>query len=880
MRVFGRDLLPLLLVVSITLPISLHGRNLRTSSLTKSKSSQQRHKQRRNRKLKKKPNGETKDSNSGLGFGPIQNNLGFDAVKGSGFSLTGTPTSTQPPPPSKQGPPNPQKERPKIEVMSGGLYGEGIGEPYVPEPRASDVETETPTKDGPTLANHGTGIGFQQQIQAEEAGLTLELNTGYNVMQGSVSSSPADLPEETLHTYFIKLNKTKDEMAENTTSTLIRKNCNGQRKSRANKILSNFIIVDSKCVPEELLESGLVESIDEDEDVYADFEGCSTPFSVGDDYAWGIDRVDDVFGVNNEFGLPYNGEDVDVFIIDTGVDDLHEQFIDENGESRVKGYYDCVGVDLGKECPSIPSPGQRTLCNGETGSDHGTHVAGSCCGNTIGVAPKANIYSYRVFSCTGSAKLHYIVNALDWIKERCIAEDSNPCVVNLSLGTGVKPVLNDAVESVVEAGIVVVVSAGNNNGKDSCEKSPASALSAITVAASDINDGIPSYVNKGPCIDIIAPGDAIFSAAGIGGYDLMYGTSMAAPHVTGAAAVFLSEKNQATPQVVTNALTLTYPRVVIEDTRYENENYSYPLLHMPCGCGDDGNHSHVCGSLTSPITCAVSDCTTCEPDNINSCILCEPGFGLDGTGGCAQCSEGCNSCSDASTCDECAEGFGPVLDLGSCASCGSGCVNCDTDQAVCSQCAPGLGRDPENVEMCKSCADGCDGCNNMDYQSCIACQPGYGFSGSGSACSPCSASNCALCSVNNNLCTECDEGLMLVGDMCVALQVNECGAGDIQIEIYSDWYPQDVEFEIIDPDGGLFLRSYPLQSQWTTYRYNLTRFNDNLTDTNCEWKFRMIDTWGDGLYSPAYYALYSGTVLLHRGGGSFTPYTSLEETMF
>ena len=131
----------------------------------------------------------------------------------------------------------------------------------------------------------------------------------------------------------------------------------------------------------------------------------------------------------------------------------------------------------------------------------------------------------------------------------------------MSLGGSTSSTLNAAVENAVSAGVVFVVAAGNNSG-DACLKSPASAPNAITVSALDdrptnnLDDPIAYFSNYGSCVDMIAPGVLILSTWKDGGYYTISGTSMASPHVAGAAALYLAINTGATPAQVTSALQL------------------------------------------------------------------------------------------------------------------------------------------------------------------------------------------------------------------------------------------------------------------------------------------------------------------------------------
>jgi subtilisin family serine protease len=189
---------------------------------------------------------------------------------------------------------------------------------------------------------------------------------------------------------------------------------------------------------------------------------------------------------------------------------------------------------------------------GATGCNwHGTHVAGTVGGKTAGVAKKVRLHSVRVLDCNASGEVSGAVAGIDWV----IANRISPAVINLSIQTAGVGVLTDAVERAVAAGITVVVAAGNS-GDNACNYSPSNAPNAITVGSLSLDDGFNVYSNFGSCIDIAAPGQWIASASYADDVSFQYGTgtSMAAPHVAGAAALYLESNPTALPASVTSAI--------------------------------------------------------------------------------------------------------------------------------------------------------------------------------------------------------------------------------------------------------------------------------------------------------------------------------------
>lgn len=190
---------------------------------------------------------------------------------------------------------------------------------------------------------------------------------------------------------------------------------------------------------------------------------------------------------------------------------------------------------------------------------HGTHVAGTIAAiddsvGVVGVAPGARVHSFVVLDAAGATTLSSLLSAVEVITARKLADPSRPIVVNLSIGVNLGTTqfnaLDDAIARAVDAGIVVIVAAGNE-AIDASTYSPAHAPGAIVVGASDPYDNFAAYFsNYGPEVDIIAPGVEVLSTADGDRYAFLTGTSMATPHVTGAAALILSQQPEATPAEV------------------------------------------------------------------------------------------------------------------------------------------------------------------------------------------------------------------------------------------------------------------------------------------------------------------------------------------
>jgi subtilisin family serine protease len=244
--------------------------------------------------------------------------------------------------------------------------------------------------------------------------------------------------------------------------------------------------------------------------------------------SWGLDRADQrALPLDGQISRAGEGTGVDVYVIDTGVRASHLDFT-----SRVVAGFSAVADGRGTDD-----------CHG-----HGTHVAGTVAGATYGFATKARIVPVRVLDCNGSGSSAGVIAGINWMIQHHVA--GQPAVANLSLGGGFDIALNDAVERAVADGITVVVAAGNE-ATDACTKSPASAVSAITVGATTSLDSRASYSNVGGCVDIFAPGSSIIST-GISSPSstvMMSGTSMAAPHVAGVAALAVGNSSMSPAQV-------------------------------------------------------------------------------------------------------------------------------------------------------------------------------------------------------------------------------------------------------------------------------------------------------------------------------------------
>jgi len=252
---------------------------------------------------------------------------------------------------------------------------------------------------------------------------------------------------------------------------------------------------------------------------------------------WGLDRVDQhALPLDNSYSYGPDGTGVRAYIVDTGILFGHTDF----------GGRASLGTD------AVTAGGTGADCNG-----HGTHVAGTVGGATYGIAKNVHLYAVRVLDCGGSGSYSGVIAGIDWVTANRVL----PAVANMSLGGSKSDALNAAVENSIAAGVVYAVAAGNGNivgiPQDACNYSPASAPSALTVGATTTTDAVASFSNYGTCVDILAPGVSITSDwyTSTTATNTISGTSMATPHVTGAAALYLAANPSSTPAQVASALT-------------------------------------------------------------------------------------------------------------------------------------------------------------------------------------------------------------------------------------------------------------------------------------------------------------------------------------
>ncbi|KAF3911458.1 Oryzin [Dactylellina cionopaga] len=226
-----------------------------------------------------------------------------------------------------------------------------------------------------------------------------------------------------------------------------------------------------------------------------------------------------------------------------------------------------LGVALLYTFSTLASLPTTNKLGGHTYDDengHGTHCAGTVAGKTYGVAKKAKIVSVQNLNATGEGPVSELVEAMNWVFDK-----ANPytSIASLSQGEPYSVAVNRAVDELYNAGITVVVAAGND-AVDASTFSPASAANAITVGATDINNAIAYFSNTGTGVDVFAPGVKVLSAwistlnLNTHATNTISGTSMACPHISGMIACYMSGQGGVTPDeaadwIISNAIVGT-----------------------------------------------------------------------------------------------------------------------------------------------------------------------------------------------------------------------------------------------------------------------------------------------------------------------------------
>jgi subtilisin family serine protease len=300
--------------------------------------------------------------------------------------------------------------------------------------------------------------------------------------------------------------------------------------------------------------------------------------------SYGLDRLDQRnLPLDHSYTFPTTASGVHAYIIDTGIRITHQTF----------GGRASVGVD-----EVTPSTGGID-CNG-----HGTHVAGTVGGNEFGVAKGVSLVAVRVLDCGGSGDTAGVAAGIDWVTQNSI----KPAVANMSLGGGPDATLDAAVRNSIASGVTYGIAAGNSNA-NACGGSPSDVTQAIVVGASDMNDNRASFSNFGTCVDIFAPGVAITSSwmDSDTATNTISGTSMATPHVVGAAALILAQHAGFTPAQVESQMIAdsTANKVVNPGTGSPNR-----LLFVPNNAPPANDFSVAVSPGSATVTAGGSATTT------------------------------------------------------------------------------------------------------------------------------------------------------------------------------------------------------------------------------------------------------------------------------
>jgi subtilisin family serine protease len=235
--------------------------------------------------------------------------------------------------------------------------------------------------------------------------------------------------------------------------------------------------------------------------------------------SWGLDRIDErSLPLDMKYHYPNTAPRITAFIIDTGIRFTHQEF----------GGRAVLGID--------------TVGDGQNGNDchgHGTHVAGTVGGRSVGVAKQVRLVAVRVLNCAGSGSFAGIIAGVDWVTTQALTTRILG-VANMSLGAlGTSVALETAVTNSIAANVHYSIAAGNSN-TDACNFTPARTPRATTLGATDITDTRAAFSNFGTCVDLFGPGVAIYSAwaSADNAYNTISGTSMASPHAAGTAALW------------------------------------------------------------------------------------------------------------------------------------------------------------------------------------------------------------------------------------------------------------------------------------------------------------------------------------------------------
>jgi len=266
---------------------------------------------------------------------------------------------------------------------------------------------------------------------------------------------------------------------------------------------------------------------------YVEEDGVVSIVTTQTGATWGLDRIDQRdLPLDGNYTYNATGSGVKAYIIDTGIRATHTQIA-----GRVISGFTAINDGLGTN----------------DGNGHGTHVSGTVGGTTYGVAKNVTLVAVRVLDSSGNGTNSGVISGVDFVTSDHQA--GQPAVANMSLGGGISSALDTAVSNSIADGVTYAIAAGND-AVDACTNSPGRVASAITVGSTTSTDARSSFSNFGTCLDIFAPGSSITSSWNTSdtATNTISGTSMATPHVTGVAALFLETNPTASPATVTAAI--------------------------------------------------------------------------------------------------------------------------------------------------------------------------------------------------------------------------------------------------------------------------------------------------------------------------------------